>query len=93
MRPYCRKSSPPNLSKHRMNFNYSTSTTSATNATVERANSALRYLKTDFRISIPEDRFIAIILMYFYRDITLNYNDIINMYARKYPRRMLLQNP
>ena len=68
-------------------------TTSATSATVERANSALHSIKTDFRGTMSQDRFNALILMYVDRDISLNYNDFIDLYARKFPRRMLLQNP
>ena len=53
--------------------------TSATSATVERAKSALRYLKTDIRSSMSDDCFNALILIYFHRHITLNHNDIVNM--------------
>ena len=68
-------------------------TISATSATIERAKPALRYLKTDFRSSMSEDRFNALILMYFHRHIILNHNYMVNMCARKYPRKVLLQNP
>ena len=68
-------------------------TTSATSGTVEIANSALRSIKTDFQSTMSEDRFNALILMYVHRDIRLNYNDSIDLYARNFPRRMLLQNP
>ena len=37
-------------------------TISATSALVERANSGLRFIKTDFRSTMPEDRFNAFIL-------------------------------
>ena len=47
-------------------------TTASTSATVERANSSLRYIKTDFRNSMTEDRFNALILMYVHRDIKLD---------------------
>ena len=68
-------------------------TTSATSATVERANSALRNIKIDFRSSMSEDRFKALILLYVHRDIKLNFDEVIDMYARKFLHRMLLLNP
>lgn len=68
-------------------------TTSATSATIERAKPALRYLKTDFRSSMSDDCFNALILMYFHRHIILSHNDMVNICARKYPRKVLLQNP
>ena len=42
--------------------------TSDTSATVERANSARRSIKTDFWSTISQDRFNALILMYAHRD-------------------------
>lgn len=82
MRPYCRKSCPPNVSKHRKIFNYSTDDIS------NKCNSDLCYLKTDFGIRMLDDPFDALMLMYFHRDITLICRDIVDMYARKYPRRI-----
>ena len=68
-------------------------TTPATSASVERANSALRYVKTDFRSTMSEDRFNALLLLYVHSDIKLDYKKIIDMYAMRYPRRMVLKNP
>ena len=65
----------------------------ATSASVERANSALRYVKTDFRSTMSEDRFNALLLLYVHRVIKLDYKKIIDMYAMRYPRRMVLKNP
>ena len=42
---------------------------------------------------MSEDRFNALILLYVHRDIKLNFDEVIDMYARKFPRRMLLLNP
>ena len=67
-------------------------TTASMSATVERENSSLRYIKTDYRNSKTEDRFNALILMYVHRDIKLDREKIIDSYAAKYPRRMLLRN-
>ena len=68
-------------------------TTPATSDSVERANSALRYVKTDFRSTMSEDRFNALLLLYVHSDIKLDYKKIIDMYAMRYPRRMVLKNP
>ena len=45
-------------------------TAPAMSASVERANSALRYGKTDFRSTMSEDRFNVLLLLYF--TVTLN---------------------
>ena len=53
-------------------------TTAATSASVERVNSK---------------RVNTLLLMCIHRDIFLDYDKIIDIYASKYPRRMLLINP
>lgn len=68
-------------------------TTPVTSATVERANSALRFVKSAFRSTMSEERFNALVLLYVHSDIELDYDVIVNKYANKYPRRMLLVNP
>ena len=67
--------------------------TAATSASEERENSALRHGKTDFRSMMGEERLNALLLVYIRRDIFLDYDKIIDMYASKYPRRMPLINP
>ena len=67
--------------------------TSVTASGVERANSALKFVKTAFRSTMGEDRINALVLMYMQRDVKLNYDNIINMYAQRHPRRMILFNP
>ena len=64
----------------------------AANASIERANQALRYVKTDFRSAMSEDRFNGLLLLYVHRGIKLDYQKIIDMYAMRYPRRMVLKN-
>ena len=64
----------------------------AANASIERANQALRYVRTDFRSAMSEDRFNRLLLLYVHRDIKLDYQKIIGMYAMRYPRRMVLKN-
>ena len=68
-------------------------TTASTSATVERENSSLHYIKTDFRNSMTEDQFNALMLMYVHGDIKLDREKIIDRCAAKCPRRMLLQSP
>ena len=68
-------------------------TTSSTSANVERANSSLCYIKTDYGNSMTEDRFNALIFTYVHRDIKVDREKNIDRYPAKYPRRMLLQNP
>ena len=67
--------------------------TPGTSASVERANSALGHVKTDFRSVMGEERLNALLLVDIHRDIFFEYNKIIDMYASKYPGRMLLINP
>ncbi len=64
-----------------------------TTCEVERSNSTLRYIKNSFRSTMGEDRFNALILLYTHKDIELDYDCIIDMYARKHPRKMILINP
>ena len=68
-------------------------TISATNASVERVNSALLFIKTDYRSTMSEDRFNTLVLLCGHWDIKLDYNHIIQIFANKCPRRLLLINP
>ena len=65
----------------------------ATSASVKCANSALKFVNNVCRSKMSEDRLNSLILMYVHKDIKLDYNDIIDMYARRNPRRMLFINP
>ena len=56
-------------------------------------NSALQHLRTDFPSMMAEEHFNALLLVCIHRDIFLDYDKIIDIYAPKYPRRMLLINP
>ena len=59
----------------------------------KKVNSALHHLRTDFRSMMGEERLDALLLVCIHRDIFLDYDKIIDIYACKYPRRMLLINP
>ena len=67
--------------------------TSVTSAGVEIANSALKFVKNAFRSTMGEDRFNALVLMYVHKDIELDLDKIIDIFARRHPRRMILFNP
>ena len=62
-------------------------------ATVERGNSALKYVKNELRSTMGQDRLNALILLYVHKDIALDYDAIINSFVSKHPRKILLQNP
>ena len=66
--------------------------TSATSASVERANSALCFIETDYRSTTPGDCVNALFFLYVHWDIKLDYNRVIQIYAKKYPCRLLLIN-
>ena len=68
-------------------------TTAATSASVERAYSALRHVKTDFRSVMGEEHLNGLLLVCIHRDIFLDYDKTIDVYASRYPRMMLLINP
>lgn len=50
-------------------------------------------VKTKLRSTMLEDRLNALILLYFHKDIALDYDEIVNIYSRKHPRRMTFLNP
>lgn len=64
--------------------------TSVTSASTERANSSLKFVKCPSRSTMGEDRLNALLLLYIHKDIKIDYNEIVNMFANKNPRRMIL---
>ena len=58
-------------------------------ATVERGNSALKYVKTELRSIMGQNRLNTLI----HKDIGLDFVAILNAFASKRSKRMLLQNP
>ena len=56
-------------------------------------NKANSVLQTNFWGIMGEERLKAFSLVCIHRDIFLDYDKIIDIYASKYPRRMLLINP
>ena len=67
--------------------------TALTTATVKRGNSALKYVKINLRNSMGQERLNALMLLYINKDIALNYDAVIDIFARKNPRKMLFLNP
>ena len=63
------------------------------NSDKKKVNSALQHLRTDFRSMMGEERLNALSLVCIHRDIFLDYDKIVDIYASKYPRRMILINP
>ena len=63
------------------------------NPNKKNANSTLQNLRTDFQSMMGEERLNDLSLVCIHLDIFLDYDKIIDMYASKYPRRMLLINP
>ena len=58
-------------------------TTSSISASVERDNSTLRFIKTDYSSTISEDRFNTLVFLYIHWYIKLVYNHIKQMDANK----------
>ena len=67
--------------------------TSVSASGVERANFSLKFIKNASRSTMGEDRFNALILMYEHYDLELDSESIIDKYAKRHPRKMLLLNP
>ena len=66
---------------------------SVTSANVERANSALKYVKTDLRSTMSQARLNALVLLFIHKAIPINLDAVVDRFARAHPRRMLLINP
>ena len=49
-------------------------------ATVERANSALKFVNSDRRASTGEDRLNALLLLFVHRDIAVDINEVTDIY-------------
>ena len=62
-------------------------------AATERSYSALEIVKTKLQSTMRQQRLNALMLLYIHKDIQINYTKIIDIYANRYPRRMLFKNP
>ena len=59
----------------------------------ERSHSGLQIVKTKLESTMGQQRLHALMLLYIHKDILINYPKIIDIYANRYPRRMLFKNP
>lgn len=62
-------------------------------ATVERANSALKFVKSDRRSTMGQERLNALLLLFVHQDVHVDVDEVVDVFAKKHPRRMRLQNP
>ena len=62
-------------------------------ALVERSHSCLKIVKSKLQSRMGEGRLNALMLLCMHKDIKLDFNRIIDLYAKKYPRRMRFSNP
>ena len=62
-------------------------------AVVERSHSALKIVKSKMQSTMREGRLNALMMLYVHKDIKLNYNKIIDIYANKFPHSMRFSNP
>ena len=60
---------------------------------IEKKRIQLYKVRTGLRSMMSEEHLNALSLVYIPRDILLNYDKIVDIYASKYPRRILLINP
>ena len=67
--------------------------TSISGASVEQSNSSFQFVRNRMHSSMGEDRFNALTLLYEQKDMELDIEEIINNFAKKHPRKMLLLNP
>ena len=67
--------------------------TPVTSATVERSNSSLRFVQNVYRSTMGEERLNAPLLLFIHKDIPLNYNAVVDEYAKRNQRRMKFINP
>ena len=49
-------------------------------------------MKNDLRSTMSKDQMNALILLYIHKDLSLNYDQVIDDFARRNPRKMLLGN-
>ena len=66
-----------------------TGVATVTGATVERKNnSSVRFVKSDFRSTMREDRLNTLLLLIIHKDIAPDYDAIIDYYTKRNQRRM-----
>ena len=63
-----------------------------TSCSAEQSFSGLKRIKTALRSTMGNDRLTSLSLLHLHRDINIHIPDIIDEFARRYPRRMKLLN-
>ena len=63
-----------------------------TSCTSERAFSGLKRIKTPLRSTMGNERLSSLSLVHLHRDIAINIDEMIDEFARRYPRRLQLAN-
>ena len=59
------------------------SVTPVTASTTDRANSALKFIKSDRRSTMGQDRLNSLLLLCVHKDIQLNYDAVVDLYASR----------
>ena len=60
---------------------------------VKRANSSLRFLNSYLCTTMSEESINALIVLFLHRDIKIDIEEVISIFTRRNPMRMLLENP
>ena len=60
---------------------------------VERANSSLKFIKTDLRSRMTQSRLNALLLLFIHKSIPVNPEAVVERFARAHPRRLLFTKP
>ena len=63
-----------------------------TSCECERSVSVLRRLKTYLRNTMTQSRLNGLALMSIHRDVDIDYENVINKFARRFPRRLEFSN-
>ena len=58
----------------------------------ERSISGLKRLKTYLRSTMGQERLNGLAMMHFHYDLDIDHDAVLDMFARKHPRRMALKN-
>ena len=62
----------------------------ATTATVEKVHYLIKFVKNDLFSTMRKDRSNGLMLFDIHKDLVLDYEIIINLFANKYQRKMLM---
>ena len=63
-----------------------------TTCSAERSFSALKRIKTTARLTMGTERLTGLALLHIHRDISIEFSDILDEFARRHPRRLQVAN-